>query len=373
MTMLYHHDGRNYIEAATEAANRARTKLLEQIEQGQQTVAAALHQIDNEVPVDALVPLNKMTVLPPAQGEERAVLALPDNSVRKLTRWSQDQLSERVGAPARFVRELMTHGQERQQIATDLLTRLAALMPERALVRNVGDQVRGVLSDRFRRIDVRPTMSAFIEEAVNLGAVPLRASMTETRTHLRMVLPHVFEPAPNEIISIGGALTNSDVGNGALAFSLFIDRLWCTNFAIMHSEMRAVHLGRRLTEEEFRFSEMTMKLDSQTQVSAVRDVVRAALAPERVGEILNQIVKANAAPMTSGQITGFLKSALNTGGQVAEAEAKFSSAEMELLPPGQTVWRLSNVLSLLAQSNPDPEARLDYERAAGKALMLAAA
>jgi hypothetical protein len=141
----------------------------------------------------------------------------------------------------------------------------------------------------------------------------------------------------------------------------------------MKSVLRTVHLGRKLSDEEFRFSDETMRLDSLAQVSAVRDVVRGTLGPEKINELLRAVVMANEQKVEAREVEAFLKKTLGTKTAVEEATEAFASAEIQMLPPGQTAWRLSNVLSLLAQTGKDSETRLDYETAAGEAMKLAKA
>lgn len=369
--MLTHHGPMNtYAEAASAAAAIGRQKLLAQIERDRSSAETVIREMDEHVPVDSLVPLPKAEVI--YEGG-RPLFVTPNDSGLPLARWAQDQLAERVGMPAAFARELFEAGGHKAELAAYSLTRLAHLSSDRVLVRSVRGEVRGVLSDRFRRIDVRPSMVAFLEKAIALGALPLSGVMSETRAAIRVILPIVFEPVPGEVLSVGLELKNSDVGKSARELSLFIDRLWCTNLAIAHSELRTVHLGKRLTDEEFRWSAETMRLDSEAEVSAVRDVVENALSPERVNLLLEGVKNANDQKIDAGGVTAFLKKTLGTKAAVKEAEATFASAEVEMLPAGQTTWRLSNVLSLLAQSAPTSEQRLDYERAAGQALELAAA
>jgi hypothetical protein len=57
------------------------------------------------------------------------------------------------------------------------------------LVRSVGTEVRGVLSDSYRRLNSVEILTAFIEEAGRQGAVVADAKMTDTKILAETILP----------------------------------------------------------------------------------------------------------------------------------------------------------------------------------------
>ena len=83
------------------------------------------------------------------------------------------QLAERMGIPQRYLRNLAGGKEDWQRaFAAHLLnTHSEWTQRSRVLVRAVGDQVRGVLSDSYRRLDAQQILTAFIEQASGLQAV----------------------------------------------------------------------------------------------------------------------------------------------------------------------------------------------------------
>ena len=58
--MLYHHGAQDYNVAASAAASEARTKFEAEIERGKARTLAVIEQVQNQVPVDRIVPAKKL-------------------------------------------------------------------------------------------------------------------------------------------------------------------------------------------------------------------------------------------------------------------------------------------------------------------------
>jgi hypothetical protein len=144
------------------------------------------------------------------------------------------------------------------------------------VLRSVNGEVRGFLSDRYRRLDSRPIIEAFATADQQKGALPYDGYVTDTKVALQAIRPEVYEPIPGEMVAYGLSLENSEFGNGALSVRAYLLRIWCSNLAITQEEMRQVHLGRRL-DESILYSQRTYELDAETTVSALRDVIGSQL------------------------------------------------------------------------------------------------
>lgn len=83
------------------------------------------------------------------------------------------QLADRMGVPSRYLRNLAGGGQEWQVLlAAEILNQHSDwTQRSRVLVRTVGKQVRGVLSDSYRRLNSVEILTAFVQEAAGQGAV----------------------------------------------------------------------------------------------------------------------------------------------------------------------------------------------------------
>lgn len=368
--MLFHHSRDAYDISASAAALSARTNFEALIAKGRASVGRTLERIESEVPDDYVVKANKaLFAVGPAGGISFAH-PIPNDDYTEgiLHPHALKQAAARAGIPQTYVDRLMdpSEGDYKRELLAHNLREIYQHDDDRMLVRHVGGQVRGILSDRFRRMDSRPLLEAFLEVAGQYGAVPVDGVFLETRVALRVVLPMVFEPVDNEVLVYGISWGNSEYGDGALWMRTFVNRLWCTNFATLEEELRKIHLGKRLGDD-LRLSENTRMLDLETLKSATKDIVAGALAPERVKFTLDGIKAANDEKVDSKAIGAFLKTRMNKEEAAATKEI-FMSADVEHLPAGQNRWRLSNAISYLAGTVEDGSRRLQLQEIAGEAL-----
>jgi hypothetical protein len=231
----------------------------------------------------------------------------------------------------------------------------------------VNGEIRGFLSDSYRRMDSRPIMLAFVEGVQKYGAVPIDGFALDTHVQLQVVLPHVFEPVDHEVMVIGAAFGNSDFGRGSISVRTLITRVWCTNRAIGSEDLRKIHLGARM-DENLVLSQRTYELDTKTMASAVKDIVDFTLSPGNVNKILEGVKKANEEKIEARGMMTFLKKYLRKG-EVKDVVEAFASPEIEMLPAGQTKWRMSNAISWIANTKiEDDSRRLELMRVAGAVL-----
>jgi hypothetical protein len=236
----------------------------------------------------------------------------------------------------------------------------------RYLIRSVNDEVRGFLSDRYRRLDSRPIIEAFATAVQEKGALPYNGYVTDTKVALQAIMPEVYEPIPGEMVAYGLSLENSDFGNGALSIRAYLLRIWCSNLAITQEEMRQVHLGRRL-DESMLYSDRTYELDAQTTVSALRDVVSNQLNAASLRDRMDSIRRAHEQQVEPGSVRLMLRKALLKTETEAVVEA-YNSTDTYNLPAGNTTWRLSNAISWVAGKTEDSERKLDLMKLAGEVL-----
>jgi len=367
--MLTHHSQLDYAVAATEAANRARGHMEKQIEDGQAKAEKVIEYVQTNVPTDRVALGKKLAFLASDKGIS---LSLPTEGeiIEPMHRNALNQAASRVDLPTKYVGDLLERGEWGRELAARNMNELFQhLNGDRFLLRSVAGQVRGFLSDRYRRLDARPILDSFLGEVQKYGAVPVEGAVTETKISLKVVLPMIFEPIPNEVMLFGAEYENSDFGNGALVMNTFVDRLWCTNFARGESLLRQIHLGARLGES-VTFSQRTYQLDTRTMASAIGDMVGSALGPNSVNGYLALVKKANEEKVDGHAVTEWMKKRL-TKGEVEAASEAFNSPDVEMLPAGNTKWRMSNALSFIAKK-AEPERALELQRFAGEALGKAA-
>ena len=258
-------------------------------------VQATMERLVNEgrIAQDYIAPLGVNL----KRNDRRPVITFADDETRRLLMNMPEgqftlhsnavgQLADRMGVPARYLRTLANGEPWQVGLAADILNQHSDnTQRSRVLVRTVGDQVRGVLSDSYRRLNSVQILTAFVEEAAEQGAVISDAYMNDTKVWAETILPQplTIPTAKNGdvLIFIGARFSTSDYGDGAVDMRTFMLNGACLNGMVRESVMKQVHLGGKLPDN-LTLSQRTYELDTKTTVSAVRDLTRNLYLPETI-------------------------------------------------------------------------------------------
>ncbi len=213
------------------------------------------------------------------------MMNMPDGSF-SLHSNAVGQLADRMGVPQRYLRTLAGGEEWERQLAATILNQHSDwTQRSRVLVRAVGMQVRGVLSDSYRRLNSVQILTAFVEEAAGQGAVISDAYMNDTKVWAETILPEpiVIPTAKNGdvVIFAGARFSTSDYGDGAVDMRAFMLNGACLNGMVRESVMKQVHLGSKLPDS-LALSQRTYELDTKTTVSAVRDLTRGLFSVDNI-------------------------------------------------------------------------------------------
>jgi hypothetical protein len=203
----------------------AHHKLETLIEKGRATASNVVDHVMNNQPNDRLA---QAQLLEFEQDTEsgRILVSYPDSGaedgrlVQSLHRNALTQMAQNADLPLKFVDALQEANCSwgRELLAYNLRTMFHNRQPKRRyLLRSLGTELRGFLSDRYRRLDSRPIVEAFATAVRNKGALPYNGYVTDTKIALQAIMPEVYEPIPGELVAYGLSLENSDFGNGALS------------------------------------------------------------------------------------------------------------------------------------------------------------
>jgi len=367
-------------ESNSAAARVARQKFESRIERGRASGARIIQKIMEEVPTDYIA---KGKILNFNGNEEErepgspwgllmsvpSILVGEESSVFSVHKWAEQQICGRASLPWKYA-QYLEQGDIRSWglplLATNLNT-LYSKSRSKYLLRTYKGTVRGFLSDRYKRLDSRPLIESFSGACKDVGAVPIDGFGTDTKVGLTAVLPKIYEPVENEPISMGVTWENSDYGNGRHMINGFIDRAWCANGIIMSMGFAQVHLGKRLTDDIV-LSERTHQLDTMATASAIDDVVRKSLSQEMVDLFCETVKTAHEEKIDVEKALKNIRKQL-TKGEVELIKNKFNSPDVEMLPPGNTSWRLSNAISWVAGNDiEDEERKNDLQKVAGQVI-----
>jgi hypothetical protein len=350
---------------------RATDKLNEIIDKGRASAGNVIQHVLNNQPQDRIVKGKALEFVPTITGIS---VKLEDVVEETVHRHALNQMAQEIEMPMKFLDSLSHPGKdndwERELLAhnfNQIFHRRHANM--RRLSRSVKGEIRGFLSDSYRRLDSRPIVEAFAQAVQAKGAQPYQGVVTDTKIAIQAIMPGVYEPVPGELVAYGLSLENSDFGNGALSIRAYLLRIWCNNLAITEETMRQIHLGKRL-DDNLIYSQRTYALDAQTTVSALKDVIRTQLDAKSLDTRMAAVRQSAGKEVSVTEARARLAKVLNK----TEAEAAlnaFQSPDVYNLPEGNNSWRLSNAISWIAGQAEDAERKLELSKAAGDVLKAA--
>ena len=374
---MIHHSEKDYDTALTEATEGFKAKLEEMIHKTQHSAMSVIEKVQRETPVDRVADSTALQFMVDGDSERGIVMSLRNKKAKGffqegLHKNALDQVCERAGIPGTYVNRLLDKPYGRELIVENLSRIFKEEENKKFLIRSVNDQVRGVLSNSFKRMDSGPIIEAFAKACSDIGAVPVEGIGGDLRWAVKAVLPYVFQPSAKrgmeEVLAFGLQLSNSDFGKGVLGLNTFCTRLVCTNTATMEQAMRQVHLGKRLSDD-IEYSKETYQFDTKTQVSAVKDMVGQLLAPDKVNALVARIGEALEKRIDPKEAWNELPKMGLLKGEVTAIKELFTDGDVEMLPRGTTQARLSNAISWFAKSAATPERRLELEEVAGQMLL----
>lgn len=327
---------------------------------------AVLEKIEKHQPTDKVVRAKAMTFKSDDEAVEGVLIKPGDRDYEGVHHFAMGQIGERAGLPRAYQDRLRANKGWGTELLAHNLNELFHHDDAKYLLRSVNGQVRGFLSDRYRRLDSRPLVEAYLESIKAVGALPYESHFTDTKIAIKAVLPRLFKLSDREVLALGVMFGNSDFGNGPLEVSIFAERLVCMNGMVASRDLRKVHLGARLSED-MEWSNKTYVLDTQTNASAIRDLVKNQLGDAQLGRFVGALKAANEDEMRPEAITAFLGRAL-TKERAKEVVDAFNSPNVVDMPAGQTRYRLAQAISWVANQLQGEEDKLDMQRLAGAAI-----
>lgn len=375
---MIHHDKRDYAIAVDETAKRFQAQLEATIHKSQDSALSVIEKVQRETPHDVVADSKNLEFTVDGTENSNAVMMGLCNHRAKgyfndpLHKNGLDQVAERAGIPGTYISRLLDRPYGRQLIVENLSAIYRQEENKKLLVRSVNGEVRGVLSNAFKRMDSGPIIDAFAKACKDIGAQPVEGIGGDLRWAIKAILPMVFQPSKKagteELIAFGIQLSNSDFGKGTLSLNAFMTRVICTNYLTLEQVLRQAHLGKRLSDD-IEFSKETYDADTKTQVLAVRDMVKGLLAPAKVNALVGRIgtaLEERIDPKNAWQELpklGLLK------GEIDKVKELFVDGDVEVLPRGNTMARLANAVSWFAKTAPTAERRLELEEVAGELLL----
>ncbi len=283
------------------------------------------------------------------------------------------QLADRMGIPQRYLRGLASGEPWAKQLAATLLNEHSGwTQRSRVLVRTVGQQVRGVLSDSYRRLNSVEILTAFVQEAADQGAVISDAYMNDTKIWAETILPTplTVPTAKNGdvVIFAGARFSTSDYGDGAVDMRAFLLNGACLNGMVRESVMKQVHLGSKLPDN-LQLSQQTYELDTKTTVSAVRDLTKGLFSKDN---LMKKAIEIQGASEMEVDFEHELKRLTRDGGLLKQEGKEVEKILMRNDPEdgvqgGATLWKLTQAITAHAREL-SPERSRELHELSGQLL-----
>ena len=283
------------------------------------------------------------------------------------------QMADRMGIPQRYLRQLASGEPWAIALAAYLLNQHSDwTQRSRVLVRTVGTQVRGILSDSYRRLNSVEILTAFVQEAAGQGAVISDAYMNDTKVWAETILPTpITVPTKNNgevVIFAGARFSTSDYGDGAVDMRAFLLNGACLNGMVRESVMKQVHLGSKLPDN-LALSQQTYELDTKTTVSAVKDLTKGLFSKDN---LMAKAIEIQGASEVEVDFTKELKRLTSNGGLLKQEGKEVEKILMRNNPDdgvqgGATLWKLTQAITAHAREL-SPERSRELHELSGQLL-----
>lgn len=287
-------------------------------------------------------------------GDAKLVMNMPDGQFT-LHDNAIGQLADRMGIPQRYLRGLAGGEPWAILLAAHMLNQHSDwTQRSRVLVRTVGQQVRGVLSDSYRRLNSVEILTAFVQEAAQQGAVISDAYMNDTKIWAETILPTplTIPTAKNGdvVIFAGARFSTSDYGDGAVDMRAFLLNGACLNGMVRESVMKQIHLGSKLPDN-LQLSQQTYELDTKTTVSAVRDLTSGLFSKDN---LMKKAIEIQGASEIEVDFEHELKRLTRDGGLLKQEGKEVEKILMRNDPEdgvqgGATLWKLTQAITAHAR------------------------
>jgi len=359
-------------KSTSHLAGLARDNIRSKIERGRDRTARVIETVMNMRIQDHVAPARAVRWGVDDNGFLRAGFQVGGEEVsHRIHRNAIGQIAARAHTPLEYLEYLTTKVPERwgRDLVAHTLNEIFSHDQSKRLLRTVDGELRGFLSDRYRRRDTGVLVESFANALKSVGALPYEGHASDTRMSVQAILPQTFEPIPNEVVAYGVSFTDSSFGNGPTAVSLFVLRGVCNNGMISNRTIREVHVGASIDSE--RYEADTVAKDTEAVALKIRDTVRNSLNEEAIAAMQAAVVRAHADKISTDRAADILKRFLSKK-EVETVMGRYNDpGEVVTLPEGQSRWRLANALSWFAGTVEDGDKRLEVQTAAGNLLDIA--
>lgn len=288
-----------------------------------------------------------------------------------------DQLADYAGIPVAYYQRMRGH-------APDLLVANAngwlARSAGRRLVRTALDDqerptVRAFLSDRYRPLDHQRLLEAVLPLITAAGIRIESCELTEKRLYVKAISQQITaEVQVGETVMAGIAISNSEVGFGALTIQPLVYTLRCSNGMIAaENNLRQHHVGRRQGvpddgDIQHLLSDETRAADDRAFFLRVRDVAKAALDEGLFRQQVDRLRQAAGMAISTDRLDRVVEV---TARRFSLTEAEGAGILQHLIRGGAlNQWGLCSAITRHSQDLKDYDRATELERIGGRLIEL---
>lgn len=307
------------------------------------------------------------------EGNGSVKMLLPNGSY-DLHKNAVGQLGEKLNIPAKYLNGLATGTEHWQRKLAAHVMNVHSNYTERSrvLVRSVGGQVRGVLSDSYNRLNSQDIITSFLQEAQRQGGMLADGFMDDTRIYIDVLMPQpIAVNLPKngtQYIAFGARMSTSDYGDGSVQIRTYFMNGICLNGLVRESLMRQVHTGGKLPDD-LQLSEQTYRLATRALCSTIKDVTGQLFSRSNLNAKIGEIERAgNVDVDLSKELTNLQKN-----GNLLKSEASgitelfMRNKEEDGVTGESTLWKL--VQGITAQARElEPRRSRELHELAGSLL-----
>lgn len=273
-----------------------------------------------------------------------------------------NQITSKFNIKGQVIQDYIQGAPWEKELAVHILNEHSHHNTQRYLLRSVGGELRGFLSDRYKRFDSGKIIAQFLVSGHKAGLIPVSSNVQDTKIFFESIIPQVFaiQTENNGILHVvfGAQISISDFGNGAMRVARFMKQVACLNGMTRDVIIRHIHKGGEISENHAA-SERTLLLETMARVSAVQDIMEDQFSREALVKETTLIQNASAmlidnpeSEMKALQAKGMLK------GEIKMLEAYLMNNRYEDGMFGElSVWKLTQAIGALARDVEDVRKR----------------
>lgn len=279
------------------------------------------------------------------------------------------QLCGRVSLPPSYAASLQ---REDAAWAQDLLTvNLRELYTARGddksyLLRSVNGELRGFLTNAYKRLNTEKLIEVFAQSCSKHGAKPYDGIYSPVRVGVQAATEDSFKVA-NRSVRVGVMLRNSDFGAGALEVQFFLSP--ALGLAMVGRRgIRRIHKGKRLSKNMEDNENLEVK-DIGMASKSIEELVEVHLDHNSIVAAMAEVQLAADTEVDPDKVSDMLETLHLSKDEAEQAKEVFLQSNDPRIPSGTTMFRLASTIAWLGSTCGDPEKQLDLQELAGSLIL----